>query len=595
MKYLEVTELEARERMQNLMWTVAGDYSLDTRIDLACWNRTKYVAMYDAVRQGAFARFFDKDTFAMYMVKKMYYGGEMQQLTAIGRMCVETAVYPKVVPERPGVREIRQKAFDYEMDHHFHKMNQTLLGRIRLALMRGALTGQWESEKRIQSSVDKIHALENAQDSMDLIRAVDEIYNHIVDPEFVKKHGDLQHVLDATVEDMREFNWQDLLDEDAQEDIMGQLIEKLTAHVTASEEEEPEEREEEKKDGPQKKKITVVDEKALAQMDHYIQATFGKGYLDEKTLKNLNYRLCRGAHRDCKLYYTDGIIENSIMRNAQYASATRQVKNNENYLKSNASVAARNIELMTDYLKRSLLARTQVDEIPSYAGDIVPNKLWRIGRVPQPGKLFQRRTKIAANEFAVEILLDCSGSQRKRQSQVALQAYMISRALSNAGLPHRIMGFCTFWDYTVLQRFRDFDDPAAADFRVFQMLASSNNRDGLAIRAAGEALSQRPEENKILIILSDGKPNDVIINRPGSTNPNSYYGDYAVNDTAMEVRRVRGEGISVLGVFTGQVRDLAAEKKIFGKDFAYVPDIRNFSRVVSSYLNRILEQDAGQY
>ena len=30
---------------------------------------------------------------------------------------------------------------------------------------------------------------------------------------------------------------------------------------------------------------------------------------------------------------------------------------------------------------------------------------------------------------------------------------------------------------------------------------------------------------------------------------------------------------------------------IFGKDFAYIRDIRNFSRVVSGYLQRLLEQD----
>ena len=53
-------------------------------------------------------------------------------------------------------------------------------------------------------------------------------------------------------------------------------------------------------------------------------------------------------------------------------------------------------------------------------------------------------------------------------------------------------------------------------------------------------------------------------------------------------------GIYVLGVFSGQEKDLAAEKRIFGKDFAYIRDIRNFSRVVSKYLQRLLEQDVGE-
>ena len=102
---------------------------------------------------------------------------------------------------------------------------------------------------------------------------------------------------------------------------------------------------------------------------------------------------------------------------------------------------------------------------------------------------------------------------------------------------------------------------------------------------------KRQEENKVLIVLSDGRPNDIIVNRPNSKNPRSYGGDYAVKDTAREVRHARNMGISVLGVFAGKEIDLNAEKKIFGKDFAYIRDIANFSNVVGTYLKRQLDAD----
>ena len=51
--------LEAENRIKNLMWTVSGDYKLDTKPDVASFSRSKYISMYDAVKQGAFARFFD--------------------------------------------------------------------------------------------------------------------------------------------------------------------------------------------------------------------------------------------------------------------------------------------------------------------------------------------------------------------------------------------------------------------------------------------------------------------------------------------------------------------------------------------------------
>ena len=97
------------------------------------------------------------------------------------------------------------------------------------------------------------------------------------------------------------------------------------------------------------------------------------------------------------------------------------------------------------------------------------------------------------------------------------------------------------------------------------------------------------EDNKILIVLSDGRPNDVVVNRPNSRNPKPYCGDYAVKDTAQEVRKARNKGVYVLGVFAGKEQDLQAEKRIFGKDFAYIKDIRNFSNVVGQYLQKLLD------
>lgn len=79
--------------------------------------------------------------------------------------------------------------------------------------------------------------------------------------------------------------------------------------------------------------------------------------------------------------------------------------------------------------------------------------------------------------------------------------------------------------------------------------------------AAGDGLLARPEEGKILIVLSDGRPNDIIVNRPNSHNPQPYYGEYAVKDTAYEIRKLRSQGVYVLGVFAGREKDLAAERK----------------------------------
>ena len=587
----EEANLEIENRMKNLMWTVSGDYKLDTKLDVESFRESKYVSLYDAIKQGAFARFFNKNEFALYLVKKIYYGADEILLTSLAQLCVESAAYPRIVEERPGAREIRQKAFEYLLDHKFDKLSSTLIGKMKVMLMRGTVDGKWECENRIRAPLQRIRAMEEAQTTMELIQTVDSLYNDLIDPEFVKKHGDLQHVLDTSLEELQEFNWKNYLEEEAYENLLEQYVQQMETQVTSFDAPDREQEKDGKNSG--KRRVVLLDEEAVAKMYSYIEKSYGRSYLNEREQRQMNYRLCRGAHSDCSLFYTDGILHAAVMMNAQYVNAQNHVKQNQRLFLNSQNMIKRNVETMTDYLKRSLRLRTQMDQTPSHYGTIIPRHLWKVGRT-DPGKLFYRTTRQHSTEFVVQILMDASGSQRDRQGQVALQAYMIREALSNVNIPHQIMSFCTFWDYTVMQRFRDYDAPRTENKKVLEFTTSSNNRDGLAIRAAGDSLSARQEENKILIVLSDGRPNDVIVNRPGSRNPATYSGEYAVRDTAFEVRSLRSNGIYVLGVFTGVEKDLAAEKMIFGKDFAYIRDIRNFSKVVSGYLQRLLEQDMGE-
>ena len=374
----------------------------------------------------------------------------------------------------------------------------------------------------------------------------------------------------------------DFLEEEAMEEDLVQVMNRVEQAVTQTAEVPSEQEKRE-----QRMKKIVVDEEAVSKMYSYIELNYGRSYLTKGEQERLNRTLCRGAHADCSLYYTDGILSGMVKRNYQSEYARRAKSDNLRVYGHNTRVARRNIEQLSDTLRRSLTVRSERETVRSEYGSIVPARLWKPGR-SRDRKLFDREIKKDSSEFVVHVLIDASGSQKSRQSLVALQGYIISEALSIVGIPHRVMGFCTFWDYTVMQRFRDYDDPREANKRIFEFHASSNNRDGLAIRAAAASLRERPEENKVLIVLSDGRPNDIIVNRPNSRNPAPYSGDYAVRDTATEVRKVRAEGISVLGVFAGEEQDLMAERRIFGRDFAYIRNIMNFSSIVGLYLRRQL-------
>ena len=591
--YLEDEEqdehsLELQNRMKNLLWTDSGDYTLDVKLDLGSYKKSKYITIYDAVKQGAFARYFDMEELSMYIVKKIYLSAGQAPLMELAQLCVDTASWPLVSKERSGVEEIRRKAFRDMLEYQSVRMASTFFGQIKANMLKSWLKGTNElTTERMQSVINRIQKLNHAKDTMDIIRTIDQIYNRVIDQTFEEKFGTLEDVLAVSLEELQEYNWQDYLNEESLQDVLKQYMNSLAS----SDIEKVDLRDRPKKEpSSNKTRVRVLDDEALKKVYEYVELNHGISYLSLREQEQLNYQLCRGAHEDCSLYYTDGILHNTAKINYQYKYAQMQLSKNKRYYHENHRIVKRNIEMLTSMLRKSLIMRNEDDVCKGSSGILVPSRLWKLGRT-EDTKLFNKVIKKDTSDFVVDILIDSSGSQTSRQAQVAVQGYMISEALSNIGIPHQVVGFCTFWDYTIMRRFRSYDDDRSKNQRIFEFMASSNNRDGLAIRATYDQLMKREEPNKVLIVLSDGRPNDQKVNRPGSRNPRMYEGEFAVRDTAFEVRRARALGISVLGVFAGEDEDLNAEKKIFGKDFAFIRHIGNFSNVVGTYLKRQLEED----
>lgn len=588
---LEVDDrrFELKNRIRNLLWTVSGDYGLSVKPDVSLFLRSRDIALYDGIKQGAFARYYDRDCMGMYLVKKVFLQAKENELTLIAQLCIEEAVGEKICRERPGVRSMQRQAFEDILDQEFEEMPAPgdLLARLKIAVLRRRLEGDsFRIERRLQPYMDLVSRAGKAQDTMELIRIVDELYNGLADPLFEKLHGNLERVLSVTLKELTEYSWEDFLTEELYEDALESYVEQLTGQITGLEDTSVTDAMEEKRQA--KHKITLVSPEALEKAHTYVELNYGKTYLTEQEEKRMNHLMCKGIHGDCSLYFTEGILKNPVKRNYQYEYAARLRNKNIWLYHDKHRIVKRNIAALTDMLRKSLVLRSEEQTVLSDRGTILPSRLWRIGRSSE-ATVFQRELKADAADFVVDVLIDASGSQMSRQGEVALQAYIISEALSNVEIPHRVMSFCTFWDYTILHRFREYDDPRTANDNIFNYVTSSNNRDGLALKTAGCGLLQREEEKKILIVLSDGRPYDVIVNRPNARNPRPYQGAVAISDTATEVRRLRNLDVSVLGVFAGEEKDLSTEKKIFGKDFAYIRDIRNFSKIVGRYLTRQLE------
>ena len=480
---LEEHRLEISNRIRNLFWTVSGDYDMEFEPDTEKYVYSKQTVLYEAVKQGAFARYFDQKKLGMYLMKKLHFSAGEDMLLPLAGLCMDAAVNRFIIRERLGTKEIREQAF-----------------------------GELEKAEEEQVS-------DNA--GTDLIHRIRLLY--------------IRHVLENTDDE-------------------------------------------------------GMDPQAVRRIREYVELNYGKSYLSESEQARVNRKFCTGIHKNCILYLTDGILQNPVIKNNQYRFSQLQFEKNKAYYGNNHWIIKRNISVLAESLKRAFIIRKDDFVSRSDAGQLVPERLWKIGRTDDD-KLFNRKKRSEDSEFVIDVLIDSSGSQAGRQAQVAAQGYIISEALSQAGIPHRVTGYCAFWGYTVLQRFRDYEDPRETNERIFQFRAYANNRDGLALKTVSSSLMERPEKNKILIVLSDGKPCDMSIQRPGTCQPKLYDGEGAVKDTAYEVRRARNQGIFVIGIFVGNEEELSVEKRIYGKDFAYIRNISNFSRMVGTFLRRQIDME----
>ena len=110
-------------------------------------------------------------------------------------------------------------------------------------------------------------------------------------------------------------------------------------------------------------------------------------------------------------------------------------------------------------------------------------------------------------DMAIALLVDESGSMRGRQARVScIASTLLARALELSGKSYAVYGFNDyFFTHKPWSSKLNYTKMLDIKQNVYDEGASYNN-DGYAIWKTSQELLKRPEKNKIMIVLSDGKP-----------------------------------------------------------------------------------------
>ena len=321
-----------------------------------------------------------------------------------------------------------------------------------------------------------------------------------------------------------------------------------------------------------------------AALRKYMRAYFGAPLYSQQELAGLEQELCVDEHRGCHLYYATGDDTHEKLKGyvaAQRRNALRQMELNRQAYEADATRHRTSIRRLTARIRNAMLAYLQPTPVRSASGTLDAGRIWR-GVYLDDNKVFTRILQSDPGDLSVDILLDASSSQIDRQAVVAAQGYMIAESLTRCHIPVRVSSFCSLSGYTVVTRYRDYFE-ADKNERIFNYFTTGCNRDGLAVRALAKGLEDSPSEHKLVILLSDVKPNDVIqINQGG--NFVDYARDVGIQNTAMEIRALTYKGIQVMCVFTGKDDDLPAAHTIYGRNFARIRSLDQFADTVGALI-----------
>ncbi|MEX1233501.1 MAG: VWA domain-containing protein [Roseovarius sp.] len=174
---------------------------------------------------------------------------------------------------------------------------------------------------------------------------------------------------------------------------------------------------------------------------------------------------------------------------------------------------------------------------------------------------------------------DASVIEVARESMAAMAA-----GIDAAGDRLAIWGFSSLRrDRVFLTRCKDFDAPMSPEItaNIGALKPGHYTRLGAAIRHVSAQLAEEPSARKLLIVLTDGKPNDL----------DHYEGQHGIEDSHMAVREARTAGQSLHGIIIDEDgQDWFA--RIFGRGgFTLLPNPERLGRILPD-IYRTLTQES---
>ena len=319
--------------------------------------------------------------------------------------------------------------------------------------------------------------------------------------------------------------------------------------------------------------------KRRREKEKYIEDTFGKSIYSEDEMKLIEEKYLFGAHKKSRLHFTRGQSHKNLdEENFDDETINRHLLK----FKENRNFYNNEIKSLSKKIRLALSNHSGMEEVVTNSGKLI-SKLSYKSMISDKVNIFSKKILNLNTYLKVDLILDASASLMELESDIAIEAYIVSKSLENNEILNRVISYETVGDYTVITILKDYEEKC--DFeKIFRYRTAGWNRDGLFYRAY-QNLVDLKNENHLLIALTDAHPRDI---RPlasknffGSKN---YSEEASLEDTKKELDKLKKLGIHASAILNSDKIENA--KFLFGRNYIKIKSVKEIANVAGRFIQR---------
>ena len=321
-------DYEFENRVNNLAWTISGMYDEDLDSSEKDYS-SKDVSLYFAIIAGARRKYLDWNIIKRYIMSRIKKSYNKDILYTLIELILNSVVEDKVINERPGVEEIRNKAYKDVLKNYSKIHQEDILQTLRYTFILQSMDKHPAVDGLTRRIIKDIKSIDCNDDLINILKKIDEIYltyfEFIINSQIESgkiNEKDIKNV-DIDFDTFSDFMYEELyMDEDAEtieseiNNISNSMIVENLGDMDSTNLEKS------------KNRVIYVDEEMAQKIYDKVEYYYGKAFLSESEIRKLETKHCRNVHEGCRIHFTDGVLRSECNNVFQLKYVTRQKENN---------------------------------------------------------------------------------------------------------------------------------------------------------------------------------------------------------------------------------------------------------------------------